>query len=138
MVDGMQVNVNSKEVEWMKCPPGWYLTDVEYHTLWKNEETGAMLLLLKVPVGTVHELPHSHPDANQMVFILSGDVVMENGVAVSYGEGSYGFSFRPKGEVHGPRVGSTQRVAKDSYMLQYFDGPPTKLNIGEKEELMLE
>jgi hypothetical protein len=93
----MQVKVNSKEIEWMKYPPGWYLTDVEYHVLWKNEETGATLVLLKVPEVSVHELPHTHPDANQLTFILSGEIITENGKTVTYGNGEYGFSARPKG-----------------------------------------
>ena len=61
---GFKVNV--EEVEWETFPEGWYLTDVQYHILWKNEDTGAMFLLLKVPVGGVAELPHTHPQADQM------------------------------------------------------------------------
>ena len=133
----MEIKINSKEIEWKKYPPNWYLTDVEYHVLWENEDTGATLILLKVPEGSVHELPHSHPDANQLAFILSGEIITEKGETVSYGDGDYGFSARQQGQVHGPRLGSTQKVTKVSYMLQYFDGPPTKLNDGEKEELAM-
>lgn len=133
----MGLKVNSKEVEWKKYPEGWYLTDIEYHILWKNKETRATLVLLKVPMGTVQELPHSHPDANQMSFMLSGEVVLENGDTISFGEDNYGFSLRLKGEVHGPRLGSTQRVIRDFYMLQYFDGPPSKINVEETKKLTM-
>lgn len=134
----MQIKINSREIDWKKYPPGWYLTDVEYNVLWKNEETGAMLILIKVPAGGVHELPHSHPDANQLAFILSGEIITEKGETITYGEGNYGFSARLKGQAHGPRIGSTQKVTKESYMLQYFDGPPSKLNTGETKKLAID
>ena len=64
--------------------------------------------------------------------------MLENGKTVSYSEGSYGFSSRPRGEVHGPQLGSTQRFTRDGYMLQYFDGPPSKLNKGETKKLTMD
>ena len=106
--------------------------------LWENEDTGAKFVLLKIPKGDVWELPHSHPQANQLAFVLSGEAVGEDGTRSSWGEGDYGFSYRPKDLAHGPRMGSNRKVTEDCIILQYFDGPPTKLNEGETIELALE
>ena len=111
--------------------------NVQYHVLWENKDTGAKFVLLKIPKGGVWELPHSHPQANQAAFVLSGESVGEDGTRFSWGEGDYGFSYRPKEIVHGPRKGSGMKVTEDCIILQYFDGPPTKLNEGETEELTL-
>jgi hypothetical protein len=128
------VKVNGQEIEWKKFPEGWYLTDVKYHLLWKNEDTGAMFLLVKIPVGGLHELHHTHPQANQMGFGLSGSMIRE-GMQVTTGEGNYNFWYFPKGTPHGPRMGSKMEVTKELIILQYFDGPITKLNEGETTEL---
>ena len=132
------VNVNGQKVEWKQFPEGWYLTDVQYHILWKNEDTGAMFLLLKVPVGGVAELPHTHPQADQMGFVLSAKAIRDDGTTMSYGESNYSFGYRPKDITHGPRKGSKIKFTQETIVLQYFDGPPTKLNEGETKELTLE
>ncbi len=131
------VNVNGQKVEWKQFPEGWYLTDVQYHVLWKNEDTGAMFVLIKVPLGGTHELPHTHPQADQMLFGLSGSMVRD-GRLVTAGEDNYIFGFNPKGTSHGPPIGSKTEVTNEIILLQYFDGPPTKLNNGETTELILE
>ena len=132
------VKVNGQEIEWKKFPDGWYITDVKYHVLWKNEDTGAMFLLIKMPVGGVAELPHTHPQADQMGFGLSGEGVRDDGTMIKFEEGNYSFRYRLKGKTHGPRMGSKMKVTKESIILQYFDGPPTKHNEGENIELVLE
>ena len=131
------VKINGQEVEWKKFPDGWYLTDVQYHLLWKNEDTGAMFILIKIPKGGSHELYHMHPQADQMGFGLSGSMIRD-GTLMTAGEGNYTFGYRPKGKLHGPPIGSKLEVTEEAIILQYFDGPPTKLNEGETEELTLE
>jgi hypothetical protein len=132
---GFKVNV--EEVKWETFPEGWYLTDVQYHVLWKNENTGAMFILIKIPVGGTHELHHTHPQAGQMGFGLSGSLV-RNGRLITAGEGNYTFGYPPKGTSHGPPVGSKTEITNEIIILQYFDGPPTKLSEGETTELTLE
>ena len=132
------VKINGQEVEWKKFPEGWYLTDVQYHVLWKNENTGAMFLLLKIPVGSVQELPHTHPQADQMGFLFTGEAIGDDGNLIVLGDGNYRFAYRPKGTSHGPPKGSKQKITKEVISLQYYDGPPTRINEGEIVELTLE
>ena len=96
-----------------------------------------MFILIKIPEGDAHELHHMHPQANQMGFGLSGCIVRD-GTLITAGEGDYTFRYNPKGKSHGPPIGSKIEVAEETIFLQYFDGPPTKLNEGETEELTLE
>ncbi len=73
-----------------------------------------------------------------MGFGLSGIMVRDNGSETIAGEGNYVFGYRPKGTSHGPPVGSKVDVTKEVIIMQYFNGPPTKLNEGETTELILE
>ena len=129
------VKINGQDVEWKKFPEGWYLTDVQYHTLWKDKDTGAMFILIKIPAGGTHELIHTHPQANQMIFGLSGSMVRGSNL-ITAGEGNYTFGYSLKGNSHGPPMGS--KITQELVVLQYFDGPPTKYNEGETIELTLE
>jgi len=52
-----------------------------------------------------------------------------------WSEGNYGFGVRPKGQVHGPPQG--MKVNNEIIILQYFDGPATKLDEGETDEISL-
>jgi quercetin dioxygenase-like cupin family protein len=58
---------------------------------------------------------HMHPDANESVYILSGEWE-ESGK--TYSTGSYFFA--PKGTPHGPHIARTEVVS-----LTMFDGPLT-------------
>jgi hypothetical protein len=129
------VNINGKDVHWTPFPEGWFLTDVKYHVLWKNNDTGATFMLVKIPVGGVFEFPHTHPRANQMGFPLSGEAEREDGGKTIFGEGKHNFSYRTKGTTHGPP--STLKITKEIILFSYYDGPPTKLSEGETEELTL-
>jgi len=86
------VKINGQEVEWKKFPEGWFLTDVQYHLLWKNNETEAMFILIKIPKGDAHELHHMHPQADQMGFGLSGSIIRD-GTLITAREGDYTFRF---------------------------------------------
>jgi hypothetical protein len=134
------VTINGKEVEWHDTPKGWYLIDgVKWHCLWKDDTTGAMFILLKFPKGEgTTELPHTHPHANQMGCVLSGDLELPNGMRRTFGDGNYSFRYSPKEEVHGPQRGATMKILEETIILQYFDGRATKLNEGESDEITLE
>jgi 2,4'-dihydroxyacetophenone dioxygenase len=108
--------VDSKNLEWEDPPRGYYLTDVKQRVLWTDDETGAMMALLKFPVGVADKI-HSHPEANQFCYGLSGEIEGPDGEKLSF-EGI--LALFPKGEKHG-----ATNVTKESIMLFYWDGPPT-------------
>ena len=103
-------------MEWEDAPKGYYLTDVKRKVLWVDEETGATWVLLKFPPGIGDKL-HTHPQANQMVFGLSGEMKRPDGT-LAKSNGTSTVIFR-KGEVHG-----RGNFTKETQILMYWDGPP--------------
>ena len=98
--------------------PGPY-PGVELMILHKNEQTGGVTVLRKFHAGMT--IPaHLHPDANEFVYVLSGEWD-ESGV--SYKNAS--FFFAPKGIAHGPHVAKTEVIS-----LTIFDGPLTVVPAG--------
>ena len=108
--------VDAKTLEWEDPPRGYYLTDVKQKVLWEDEKTGAMVVLLKFPTGVADKV-HSHPQANQFIYGLSGKVELADGSQATM-EGV--FAHFPKGEKHG-----ATKCAEESIFLFYWDGPPT-------------
>jgi quercetin dioxygenase-like cupin family protein len=102
----------AKDKSWQ---PGPY-EGVELMLLHKNESTGGVTVLRKFKAGLTVPA-HIHPDANEFVYVLSGEWA-ESGV--SYPEGS--FFFAPKGKPHGPHFAKSEVVS-----LTVFDGPLTVL-----------
>jgi quercetin dioxygenase-like cupin family protein len=100
----------AKDKSWQPGPyPG-----VELMVLHKNEATGGVAVLRKFHAGVT--IPaHTHPQANEFVYVLSGEWE-EAGVAYTSGA----FFFAPKGERHGPHVARTEVIS-----LTTFDGPLT-------------
>jgi quercetin dioxygenase-like cupin family protein len=82
--------------------------------LHKNEATGGVTVLRKFHAG-VTVPAHTHPQANEFVYVLSGEWE-EAGVAYTTGA----FFFAPQGERHGPHVARTEVIS-----LTTFDGPLT-------------
>lgn len=93
--------------------PGPY-PGVELLVLHRREDTGGVTVLRKFHAG-VTVPKHTHPLANETVYVLSGEWV-EDGI--SYGRGS--FFFAPKGVQHGPHMARTEVLS-----LTIFDGPLT-------------
>jgi quercetin dioxygenase-like cupin family protein len=93
--------------------PGPY-AGVELKILHKNEQTGGVVVLRKFQAQV--EVPaHTHPSANEYVYILSGQWE-ESGVVHEPGA----FFFAPKGQKHGPHFARTEVIS-----LTTFDGPLT-------------
>lgn len=109
-------HVDSNDLEWERPLRGYYLTDVRQKVLWRDEESGATVTLIKFPVGLADKV-HSHPKANQMVYGLKGETEDEMGKSSSL-TGS--FTFTPKGVEHG-----ATKFTKESILLFFWDGPPT-------------
>jgi quercetin dioxygenase-like cupin family protein len=105
-----QYTALAKDKKWQPGPyPG-----VELLILHKNESTGGVTVLRKFHGGVT--IPaHTHPLANESVYIVSGEWE-ESGVTYSTGA----FFFAPKGEQHGPHFAKTEVVS-----LTLFDGPLT-------------
>jgi quercetin dioxygenase-like cupin family protein len=100
----------SKYKTWQPGPyPG-----VELLVLHKNEVTDGVTILRKFKAG-VTVPAHTHPQANESAYILSGEWE-ESGVTHTSGT----FFFAPKGERHGPHVAKTEVIS-----LTVFDGPLT-------------
>ena len=100
----------SRDKKWQPGPyPG-----VELMVLHKNESTGGLVVLRKFQSG-VTVPAHTHPQANEFVYILSGEWE-ESGVTYTNGA----FFFAPKGQQHGPHVARTEVLS-----LTMFDGPLT-------------
>jgi quercetin dioxygenase-like cupin family protein len=103
----------AKDKSWQAGP---YL-GVELMFLHKNETTGGVSVLRKFHAGVT--IPaHIHPDANEFVYVLSGEWE-ESGVTHSNGA----FFFAPRGVAHGPHVAKTEVIS-----LTIFDGPLTVMN----------
>jgi quercetin dioxygenase-like cupin family protein len=100
----------AKDKSWQ---PGPY-AGVELLVLHKNEATGGVTVLRKFHAG-VTVPAHTHPLANESVYILSGEWE-ESGITYTTGA----FFFAPKGERHGPHAAKTEVVS-----LTMFDGPLT-------------
>lgn len=99
--------------------PGPY-EGVELLALHKNEGTGGVTVLRKFKAG-VTVPAHIHPQANESVYVLSGEWE-ESGVVHTTGA----FFFAPKGCAHGPHTAKTEVVS-----LTIFDGPLTVLPASE-------
>ena len=93
--------------------PGPY-PGVELLLLHKNDATDGVTVLRKFHAG-VTVPAHTHPLANEHVYVLSGEWEEEG---VTYSSGAYFFA--PKGERHGPHVARTEVIS-----LTTFDGPLT-------------
>jgi len=105
----------AKDKRWQ---PGPY-EGVELLVLHKNENTGGVTVLRKFKAG-VTVPAHLHPDANESVYVLSGEWE-ESGVCYTNGA----FLFAPKGVAHGPHVAKSEVVS-----LTIFDGPLTVVPAG--------
>jgi quercetin dioxygenase-like cupin family protein len=98
----------TKDKDWQ---PGPY-EGVELLLLHKNESTGGVVVLRRFKAGST--IPaHTHPDANEWAYVLSGE--WEEGDKV-YTAGT--LFFAPEGVRHGPHVARTEVIS-----LTLFDGP---------------
>jgi len=82
--------------------------------LHKHDSTRGVVVLRKFKAG--HTIPaHTHPDANEWAYVLSGEWEESN---ITYTSGA--LFFVPKGVRHGPHVARTEVIS-----LTIFDGPLT-------------
>jgi quercetin dioxygenase-like cupin family protein len=99
--------------------PGPY-PGVELLVLHKDPHTGGSTVLRKFHAG-VTVPAHIHPEANESVYILSGEWEEAGRV---HGPGT--FFHAPKGQPHGPHFARTEVVG-----ITVFDGPLTVRAVDE-------
>jgi quercetin dioxygenase-like cupin family protein len=90
------------------------LKGVSEKMLWRNEETGASIALIRFDKGAGIPAPHYHA-SNQFMICLQGRYeYVKTGVTLTAGS----FYCNPKGNVHGPAVAHEETV-----VVEIYDGP---------------
>jgi 2,4'-dihydroxyacetophenone dioxygenase len=90
------------------------LKGIHEKMLWRNEETGASIALIKFVKGAGIAQPHYHA-SNQFMFCLTGCYeYTSTGVVLTPGS----FYCNPKGNVHGPAIAHEETV-----VVEIYDGP---------------
>jgi 2,4'-dihydroxyacetophenone dioxygenase len=105
-----EIILQSRSMPWRpKSLPGLY-----EKMLWRNEETGASIALIKFEKGVSIPIPHSHA-SNQLMYCLEGKYeYTSTGVVLTPGS----FYCNPKGNVHGPTLAHEETV-----VVEIYDGP---------------
>lgn len=106
----VEILLQSNEMQWRAKS----LKGVFEKMLWRDEETGASVALIKFEKGAAIPSPHLHA-SNQMMFCLSGHYeYTSTGVTLKPGS----FYCNPKGNVHGPTLAHEETV-----VVEIYDGP---------------
>jgi quercetin dioxygenase-like cupin family protein len=105
-----EILLQTDQMDWRpKSLPGLF-----EKMLWRNEETGASMALIKFEKGCRIPSPHSHA-SNQFMYCLRGRYeYTSTGVTLLPGS----FYCNPKGSVHGPTLAHEETV-----VLEIYDGP---------------
>jgi quercetin dioxygenase-like cupin family protein len=105
-----EVLVQTQDLDWVEKS----LDGLTHKALWRNEDTGASISLVKFAAGSGIPSRHSHA-SNQFMFCLRGRYTyVPTGVTLTEG----GFYWNPKGSLHGPT-----RAEEESVLLEFYDGP---------------
>ena len=105
-----EILIQSETVPWREKS----LKGIHEKMLWRNEETGASIALIKFDKGAGIPEPHLHA-ANQFMFCLKGRYTYVP-TRLTLTEGS--FYWNPKGSMHGPT-----HAEEESILLEVYDGP---------------
>ena len=105
-----EILIQSEAMPWREKS----LKGVHEKMLWRNEETGASIALIKFDKGAGIPQPHYHA-SNQFMFCLKGRYEY-TGTRVLLTPGC--FYCNPKGHVHGPAVAHEETV-----VVEIYDGP---------------
>lgn len=105
-----EILIQSENVAWREKS----LKGIHEKMLWRNEETGASIALIKFDKGAGIPQPHLH-SSNQFMFCLKGKYeYTSTGVVLTPGC----FYCNPKGNVHGPAVAHEETI-----VVEMYDGP---------------
>lgn len=105
-----EVLIQTADLEWVDKS----LAGLSHKALWRNEENGASIALVKFEQGS--GIPDSHAHAsNQFMYCLSGRYrYIPTGTTLTPGS----FYWNPKGSVHGPTIAEETTV-----LVEVYDGP---------------
>ncbi|MBO1001946.1 cupin domain-containing protein [Pseudogracilibacillus auburnensis] len=105
-----EVHVNTEKMEWdSKSLEGLF-----DKMLFRNEETGATIALIKFEKGAGIPMKHEHA-SNQFMYMLSGKYqYTETGITLEPGD----YYANAKGNFHGPTV-----ALEETVFLEIYDGP---------------
>ncbi|GAA1328126.1 hypothetical protein GCM10020360_05670 [Nonlabens tegetincola] len=105
-----EILVQSQDHDWLDKT----LDGLSHKPLWRNDETGASISLVRFRAGSGIPLRHSHA-SNQFMFCLSGQYrYVPTGLVLEPGS----FYWNPKGCLHGPTLAEA-----DTVLLEVYDGP---------------
>ena len=108
--DMQELLIQSEDMEWREKS----LEGVSEKMLWRDEETGASIALIRFDKGAGLPQPHKHA-SNQFMYCLSGHYeYTSTGVTLKPGT----FYCNPEGNVHGPTTAHEETV-----VLEIYDGP---------------
>lgn len=105
-----EVLLHSDDREWVDKS----LAGLSHKMLWRDEDTGASIALVRFEQG--HGIPEAHVhSSNQFMYCLSGRYrYVPTGTTLIPGS----FYWNPKGSTHGPTVAD-----ETSVLLEIYDGP---------------
>lgn len=112
-----EILVQTNDLDWMDKT----LAGLSHKMLWRNEDTGASIALVRFTAGSGIPSRHAHA-SNQFMFCLRGRYTyVPTGITLTAGS----FYWNPKGSMHGPT-----RAEEESVLLEVYDGPhyPTQPN----------
>lgn len=105
-----EILVQTDDLEWVEKT----LAGLSHRALWRNDDTGASISLVRFAQGSGIPSRHSHA-SNQFMFCLQGRYTyVPTGITLTPGS----FYWNPKGSLHGPT-----RAEEASILLEIYDGP---------------
>lgn len=118
-----EILVQTDDLDWVAKT----LDGLSQKMLWRDDETGASIALVRFLKGSGVPSPHAHA-SNQFMFCLQGRYTyVPTGLTLTPGS----FYWNPKGCQHGPT-----HAEEDSVLLEVYDGPhyPTQPSWYTSEE----
>lgn len=105
-----EILLQTQDLEWVDKS----LEGLSHKMLWRDEETGASIALVRFEQGSGIPSRHEHA-SNQFMYCLRGRYTyVPTGLTLT--EGS--FYWNPKGSAHGPT-----HADEESVLLEIYDGP---------------
>lgn len=105
-----EILLHTDDLEWADKT----LEGLAQKMLWRDDESGASIALVRFLPGSGVPSPHAHA-SNQFMFCLKGRYTyVPTGVTLTPGS----FYWNPKGCQHGPT-----RAEEESVLLEFYDGP---------------
>jgi 2,4'-dihydroxyacetophenone dioxygenase len=105
-----EILLQTDDLEWVDNS----LACLAQKLLWRDDETGASIALVRFRAGAGVPSAHAHA-SNQFMFCLKGRYAyLPTGLVLTPGS----FYWNPKGCLHGPT-----RAEEESILLELYDGP---------------